>query len=138
MGLHTLFNVIRLFGKDFKNYFFIQAGIVDAGHFKGAEDIDKLKSHVERELDRYVLFMQNQGFYSKAFATFGIDVAEEISNTAAEIFDKYPNAIFFGGQIVFAQETILTKMLYNYTTFAVQRRLHQKGIPFIIMPVRVS
>jgi len=138
MGLHTLFNVIRLFGKDFKNYFFIQAGIVDAGHFKGAEDIDKLKSHVERELDRYVLFMQNQGFYSKGFATFGIDISEEISNTAAEIFDKYPNTIFFGGQIVFKQETILTKMMYNYTTFSVQRRLHQKGIPFIIMPVRVD
>ncbi|MCX5679621.1 MAG: APC family permease [Candidatus Omnitrophica bacterium] len=138
MGLHTLFNVIRLFGKDFKNYFFIQAGIVDAGHFKGAEDIDKLKSHVERELERYVLFMQNQGFYSKSFATFGIDISEEISSTAAEIFDKYPNAIFFGGQIVFAQETIFTKMMYNYTTFSVQRRLHQKGIPFIIMPVRVD
>lgn len=138
MGLHTLFNVIRLFGKDFKNYFFIQAGIVDAGHFKGAEDIDRLKSHVQRELDKYVLFMQNQGFYSKAFTTFGIDISEEISSTAAEIFEKYPNTIFFGGQIVFAQETILTKMMYNYTTFSVQRRLHQKGIPFIIMPVRVD
>lgn len=138
MGLHTLFNVIRLFGKDFKNYFFIEAGIVDAGHFKGAEDIDKLKSHVDRDLNRYVLFMQNQGFYSKAFSAFGIDISEEISKTASEIFDKYPNAIFFGGQIVFAHETILTKMMYNYTTFSVQRRLHQKGIPFLIMPVRVD
>jgi len=138
MGLHTLFNVIRLFGKDFKNYFFIQAGIIDAGHFKGSEDIDKLKAHVEKQLDRYVLFMQNQGFYSKGFATFGTETSEEITNTAAEIFDKYPNAIFFGGQIVFAQETILTKMMYNYTAFSVQRRLHQKGIPFIIMPVRVD
>ena len=138
MGLHTLFNVIRLFGKDFKNYFFIEAGIVDAGHFKGAEDIDKLKSHVERDLERYVVFMQNQGFYSKAFSAFGIDISEEISATASEIFDKYPNAIFFGGQIVFAHETILTKMMYNYTTFSVQRRLHQKGIPFLIMPVRVD
>lgn len=138
MGLHTLFNVIRLFGKDFKNYFFIQAGIVDAGHFKGIEDIDRLEAHVRRELDKYVLFMNNQGFYSKGFSAFGIDISEEISNTASEIFAKYPNAIFFGGQIVFAQETILTKMMYNYTTFSVQRRLHQKGIPFIIMPVRVD
>jgi amino acid transporter len=138
MGLHTLFNVIRLFGKDFKNYFFIQAGIVDAGHFKGVEEIDRLKAHVERELNRYVVFMQNQGFYSKGFATFGIDISEEISNTAATIFAEHPNAVFFGGQIVFAQETILTKMMYNYTTFSVQRRLHQKGIPFIIMPVRVD
>jgi hypothetical protein len=116
----------------------MQSGIVDAGHFKGAEEIDRLKDYVERGLNRYVLFMQNQGFYAKGFASFGIDVAEEISNTASEIFEKYPNEIFFGGQIVFSQETIATKMLYNYTTFSVQRRLHQKGIPFIIMPVRVD
>ena len=138
MGLHTLFNVMRLFGENFKNFFFIEAGIVDAGNFKGADEMEKLKKHVVRELDRYVLFMESQGFYAKAFSTFGIDVADEISNIACEIFEKYPKAVFFGGQIVFPEDTIFTKTLYNYTTFAVQRRLHHNGIPFIIMPIRVS
>lgn len=138
MGLHTLFNTIRLFGKDFKNYYFIQAGIVDAQNFKGASEIDKLKEHVDHELNRYVTFMHNQGYYSKAFSVVGADVVEEISNLAYQIFEATPNAVFFGGQIVFKQETIFTKMLYNYTTFAVQRRLHQAAIPFIIMPIRVE
>lgn len=138
MGLHTLFNVIRLFGENFKNFFFIEAGIVDTGNFKGVDEVEKLQHHVDHELNRYVVFMEKQGFYAKGFSACGTDIAEEISNLAYKIFDDYPNAIFFGGQIVFSQETIFTKMLYNYTTFAVQRRLHQKGIPFIIMPVRVS
>ena len=61
-----------------------------------------------------------------------------ISSLAQEVFREYPSSIFFGGRIVFREETILTRMLYNYVTFAVQRRLHQHGIPFVIVPVPVS
>ncbi len=137
MGLHTLFNVRRLFG-DIKNFVFIKSGIIDAGNFKGVDAIADLKKHCQEELDHYVAFMNNQGFYAEAVSAIGTDIAEEISSMAYEIFERYPNSVFFGGQIVFRQDTIFTKMLYNYTTFAVQRRLHSRGIPFIVMPVRVS
>ena len=137
MGLHTLFNVRRLFG-DIRNFVFIKAGIIDAGNFKGVDAIAELKAHVQDELDHYVSFMKVQGFYAEAFSTIGTEIADDISGMAYEIFERYPNSVFFGGQIVFPQDTIFTKMLYNYTTFAVQRRLHQNGIPFIVMPVRVS
>ena len=138
MGLHTLFNVVRLFGNDFKNFFFVEAGIVDAGNFKGVEEMERLEEHVKTELDHYVTFMQRQGFYSDSFCTTGIDVAEETSKMAYDIFEKYPQSVFFGGQIVFPEDTLLTKLLYNHTIFAVQRRLHRQGIPFIIMPIRVN
>ena len=137
MGLHTLFNVRRLFG-DIKNFVFIKAGIIDAGNFKGVDAIAELTAHVQDELDHYVAFMRREGFYAEAFSTIGTEVADDITNMASEIFERYPNSVFFGGQIVFPQDTIFTKMLYNYMTFAVQRRLHQRGIPFIVMPIRVS
>ena len=138
MGLHTLFNVVRVFGDNFKNFFFIEAGIVDAGNFKGVDAIDKLQTSVKDELNRYVDFMKKQGHYAEAFSAIGTDVVEEVCSLADRIFNLYPQSVFFGGQIVFAEDTLLTKMLYNYTTFAVQRRLHQQGIPFLVMPVRVS
>ena len=137
MGLHTLFNVRRLFG-DIDNFVFMTAGIIDAGNFKGADAITELKKHVQDELGHYVSFMKNQGFYAESYSTIGTEVAEDVSRMASEIFERYPNSVFFGGQIVFPQDTIFTKMLYNYTIWAVQRRLHQKGIPFIVMPIRVS
>jgi hypothetical protein len=138
VGLHTLLNVMRLFGGNFKNYFFIQSGIVDSEKFKGVAELGKLQEYVKTELDRYVHFMTSQGFYAEAFSTIGTDVAEEISSLARKIFELHPESIFFGGQIVFPTETIFTKLLYNYTSFAVQRRLHQQGIPFIVMPIRVG
>lgn len=138
MGLHTLFNVIRIFGDNFKNFFFIEAGIIDAGHFKGVDAIGRLEDHVTHELNKYVTFMKKQGFYAEGFSAIGTDVVGEINDLANKIFNIYPQTVFFGGQIVFAEDTLFTKMLYNYTTFAVQRRLHQQGIPFIVMPIRVS
>ena len=46
MGLHTLFNVVRLFGKDVRNVFFVQAGIIDADKFKGRDELDRLERDV--------------------------------------------------------------------------------------------
>lgn len=138
VGLHTLLNVQRLFGKNFKNFFFIQAGIVDSEKFKGVNDLEKLQDYVTKELNKYVAFMNQQGFYAQAFSTMGTDVAAEVVALAQKIFQVHPESIFFGGQIVFPEETIFTKTLYNYVSFAVQRRLHQAGIPFIIMPIKIG
>jgi hypothetical protein len=138
MGLHTLFNVVRLFGRGVRNFFFIQAGIVDAERFKGPDEIHRLESHVQESLSRYVDYVQSQGFYAKGLPLIGTDVVEEISALAGKVFSQYPNSIFFGGRIVFPEESLLTRVLYNYVTFAVQRRLHQLGIPFVIVPVPVS
>jgi amino acid transporter len=138
MGLHTLFGVIRLFGNNFRNFIFIHAGIIDAGNFKGAAEIEKMKEHINEGLERYIKYMRRQGFYAKGYAPVGTDIVDEISELSYKIFEQYPKSVFFGGQIVFPEETLFTRILYNYTTFAVQRRLHQHGIPFIVMPVKVG
>lgn len=138
LGLHTLFNILRLFKDNFKNFFFIQAGIMDAGNFKGAVEIERLKAHVQSEVNRYVSFMQSQGFCALGFSAIGIDVVEEVSALASEIYKKYPQAIFFGGEVVFPKDTFSTKMLYNHMTFAIQKKLYREGIPFLIMPIRVT
>ena len=138
MGLHTLFNVVRLFGKGVKNFFFIQAGIIDAETFKGKDELEGLEAHVKESLDKYVDYVRNQGFYARGYPLLATDVVDAVSSRALDIFREHPTSIFFGGRIVFKEETILTRMLYNYVTFAVQRRLHQSGIPFVIVPVPVS
>jgi hypothetical protein len=137
-GLHTLFNVRKVFGDSFRNWFFIQAGIVDADRFKGAEALEQLRTHVDADLSRYVRFLKAEGFYAQGFSAVGTDVSEEICGLARSLYEKYPSAVFFGGQIVFPEDTFLTRLLFNHTTFAVQRRLHQTGIPFLVMPVRVQ
>jgi hypothetical protein len=48
-----------------------------------------------------------------------------------------PDSTFFGGQLVFEQETYVTRLLHNFTVFGMQRELFRKGMPFFLLPIRV-
>jgi K+ transporter len=137
IGLHTLFGIIRLFGDVFKNFVFIQVGIVDVGNFKGVYEVDNLRQDTQKDLSRYVNFMQKQDFYAEGISLIGVDVIEEAGKIMPEISKRFPNVVIFGGQLVFPKETFLTRWLHNYTVFDMQRIFYRQGIPFIILPIRV-
>jgi len=137
MGLHTLFGVLRTFEGVFKNYVFVLVGAVDTGSFKGAEQIDQLKDHIKSEIDRYVLFMRRQGFCADGYSSIAVDVVDEIAQLAPKILEVYPQAVFFGGQLVFPEDPFLSRWLHNYTIFTIQKRLYQQGMLVVIMPIRV-
>ena len=136
LGLHTVFSIIRLFGGTFKNYAFVYISVVDAGNFVGQEEIDRLDEQAKAELDKYVEFMRKKGIYAESFTSMGTDIVEEITDLAPKIIERFPNAVFFGGQLTFGEETFLNRMLHNYIVFAVQRRLYSRGVPFVILPIR--
>jgi hypothetical protein len=137
IGLHTLFGVIRLFKGVFKNFIFVQVGVVDAGNFKGRYEVGRVEAEAKNDIIRYVRFMNKQGFYSEGFFEVGIDVVEEVSKIAPKVIEKFPNAVFFGGQLIFPQDSFAVRFLHNYTVFAMQKRLYRQGIPFVILPIRV-
>jgi len=137
MGLHTLLGVMRLFGGAFKNFVFVQVGIIDAGNFKGVTEVENLKDAVQRSVNRYIKFMNKNGYYAEGMGTVAVNVADEVTELAPGIIQKYPNAVFFGGQLIFEQDTVISKIFYNYTVFTLQKRLYREGIPFVILPIKV-
>ncbi len=137
LGLHTLFSIIRLFGGTFRNFVFIQVGVVDADTFRGSEEVARKEAEVKKDLDRYVNYMRCHGYYAAAYSSFGTDVVDEIARVTPEILERFPNAIFFGGQLVFPKTTFFSGVFHNYTIFAVQRRFCSEGIPVVILPIRV-
>jgi hypothetical protein len=138
LGLHTLFGAVRLFGGGFKKIIFVSIGIVDAGNFKGADELDRLREHVQAEGQRYVDFITARGGHAETVTSIGHDVLDEMEKCLPELTEKYPNAVFFSGQLVFERETIITRLLHNYTAFAIQRRLFLHGLPCAIVPMRVD
>lgn len=137
LGLHTTLSVVRLFNQVFKNFVFVEVGVVDAGVFKGTEAVQALRKEVDIELNRYVTFMQRHGYYAEGVSAIGTDVVTEVTKLAPQVLERFPQAIFFGGQLVFPEETILTRWLHNYTAFAMQRSFYYQGIPVVILPIRV-
>jgi amino acid transporter len=137
IGLHTLFGILRLFGGSFKNFIFLQVGVVDAGNFKGVQAVEHLESNVKNSVDHYVSFMKEQGYYAEGVYALGVDVVDEVTRMAPKVLERFPGAVFFGGQLIFPKDSFMLRMLHNYTVFSLQKRLYREGTPFVILPIRV-
>jgi hypothetical protein len=138
LGLHTLFSIFKLFSGAFKNFVFVQVGVVDAGNFKGASEVGKLEQKIKKDTHKYVKFITESGYNAEAYTVLGTDVSDEIEKITPVITEKYPNSVFFGSQIVFKKETFMTRLLHNQVVFTVQKKLYQMGIPFLILPIRLE
>lgn len=137
LGLHTLLNIRKVFGDTFRNFVFIHVGVIDAGNFKGESEMQHLKDTTSLEVEPYVDYIRSQGYFATGVQMLGNDIVEAVAELAPDLFDRYPNAVFFGGQVVFPDDTFVDRWLHNYVVFALQRRLYSKAIPFVIIPVRV-
>ena len=137
LGLHTVLGAARLFGGGFRKIIFVQIGIVDAGNFKGADEIERLREHVKREGERYVAFVRARGGEAEAVTAVGHEVMAELEGLLPDLVARHPQAVFFSGQLVFERETVFTRWLHNYTAFGLQRRLFLRGLPCAIVPIRV-
>jgi hypothetical protein len=138
LGLHTLLGAVRMFGGGFRKFVFVHIGVVDAGNFKGADEIERLRAHAAAECARYVDFVRQRGGEAAAVTAIGHEILAELEKLLPELTAQYPDAVFFGGQLVFERETFFTRLLHNYTAFALQRRLFLRGLPCAVVPIRIT
>ena len=137
LGLHTLLAVVRMFPKVYQNFVFVQVGVLDAGNFKGADEVENLRNYSQNEARRFVAYMSKRGFYSEAHIALGTDIVEEAAKLCDVIAEKFPQAQFFAGQLVFKDESMVTRWLHNHTVFELQRRLYHNGRVMLILPIQV-
>jgi amino acid transporter len=137
LGLHTLLAVMRMFPKVYQNFVFLQVGVLDAGNFKGAAEVENLREHSQHEGEHYVAYMKRHGFYAESRTALGTDIVDEAAKLCDEIAARFPQSQFFAGQLVFKDESLLTRWLHNHTVFELQRRLYQHGWPMLILPIQV-
>ncbi len=141
-GLHSLFAINKLIGfETFKNYVFIQVGNVNASNFRSTEEIDSLRDYLEKSVNTFALLMRKSGYYTETYTAIGADTIDEIIGLVPGIRKKFPNSVFFGGQIVFKSQGFMRKMvnnlLHNNILTNVQERLYDQGIAFVFLPLQV-
>ena len=137
LGMHTLLSVFRMFPNLYRNFIFAQVGVVDAGNFKGVDEVENLRQHVATEGGRYVKFVHSHGFAAESVQVLGTDVVEEATTLCDELGKRFPNVQIFAGQLVFKADSFLSRLLHNYTVFALQRRLYREGRSMLILPIQV-
>ncbi len=137
VGIHSILAIIRQFGNMFKNFVFLEIGIINAGLFKGDEDIIKLKENLKLDIQQYIDLVKKMGYHGDGFFSLGLEVVQEVEKMSDEISKKYPESMYFGGQLVFPKDTLLTRILHNHIVFAIQRRFFRTGREFIILPLKL-
>jgi len=137
IGIHTLNTILNQFGGLYKNFIFVQIGVVDAGNFKGAEEIENLSKKIESDVKRYVGYVQRKGYYGDGYYGFGTDIIQEVLVLVPQILVRFPKAMFFGGFLVFKEETMFSRFLHNHTVFALQQRLCLTNVPFVAIPIKI-
>ena len=137
-GVNMFLSLIRNFPGLYKNIIFVSIAEIDSGTFKGVEEVEALKTSVQESLLKYVSLAQRLGFSSDYRMDVGTDVVETSTHLCESIAEEFPKVMFFTAKLVFRHETIFHKVLHNETAFSVQRRLQWKGLPVVILPVRID
>ncbi|HEY1186139.1 MAG TPA: APC family permease, partial [Gemmata sp.] len=138
LGVRTFFEVFRMFPGTFDRCVFVLVGAVDAGSFKGTEELDRLRADTDEQARRFTDLCRRCGLEAEARTALGRDVSETIQALVAEVLARHPTAVVFGGQLSFQYETVWTRWLHNYIVFALQRAYCRRGVPFVIVPVSVD
>lgn len=135
VGLYSLFKILSKFKDVYKNFIFIQVGIVDADSFHHGDVVETITENIQQDLSKYVYLINQLGYNAEYRYAIGTDVAEEVLKIVPEITEKYHNTTFIGGQLVFNGTYRASRILHNFTIFSIQRRLYKLGLTTIIIPI---
>ncbi len=136
-GVHTLLSILRLFPNHFRNFVFLSVGEIDFDRFKGTHEVEKLRESVEADLLRYVALVGKWGYHGESRCGLGVDVVEESVKLCPPVIKEFPRAMFFAGQLLFEQPTLLTRLLHEQPGEELQRRLQFDGLAVFMVPIRV-
>jgi amino acid transporter len=138
LGLHTLLQIPRVFPHQFDQVVFIAAGVIDAGVFKGKDEVDALRGKIEGDLDKYVAYARaHLGWAADCDYAVGTEAVTELDHLCREVALRFPRSVFFAGKLIFQEESWYQRILHNETAAAVERRLQFAGLPMIVMPIRM-
>ena len=137
LGVHMVLSVQNLFPHQYKSYLFVSAGVIDSSHFKGADEIEALKTQTIQDLEKYVAFAHNLGFRAEYRYAIGREAVDEVIQLCEGVRREFPRSIFYLGQLVFENDKFYYRLLHNETAFAIQRRLQFAGLQAIVLPIRV-
>jgi amino acid transporter len=138
LGIHTILNIFKSFPGYFKNLVFVSVGIVDSGAFKGEGEVENLRVRTEEQAQKYVALARRLGFASTFRIAMGTDPVDEAEKLCVALTTEFPRVVFFAGKVIFQKEHWYSPLLHNQMAYSVQKRLQWRGVPMVILPVRVT
>lgn len=138
LGRHALMTLLRMFPGHFESVIFVSIAVVDSETFKGQEQMVELEKRTRAQLLQYELFARTLGLRAISAYSVGAEVAVEAEKMGTVLSREFPKALVVAGQLLFAEDTFVNRVLHNETAFLIQNRLQHVGVPMIVIPVRLG
>jgi amino acid transporter len=138
LGRHALLTLLRMFPGHFQGVVFVSVGVADSDVFKGTDAIPALEARTRKSLEEYERFATALGIPTTSVYSVGTEVAVEAEQLAAGLVQWYPKVMVVAGQVIFQEDTVWNRILHNQTALLIQRRLQQRGVPMIVLPVQID
>ena len=136
--MHTLFWVMRHFGRYFKNYVFLSVGQVNIENFQGEKELERMTQEVSKNLNYFTDYCHQHGLAAKSYSAYGPDVMEKLLELSMTARHEFPSHIFFAGQLSFEEDTWFKRLLHNGLAYNFQRKLHSEGEQILLLPMRLK
>jgi amino acid transporter len=137
LGIHTMFSILKLFPKRFKNVVFVEVGTIDSSQFKGLDAIHHLEETVKNDLEKYLDLGRRLGFHAEYRYALNVDRLEALEGLCGGVANEFRDTVFFVGKLVFERETWTSALLHSQTALSIQKSLLFNGYQAIVMPIRV-
>lgn len=138
LGRHALLSLLRMFPGHFGGVVFVSVAVVDSESFKGVDEVARLETRTREGLLSYERYAKTLGLGAASVLAIGTEVAVEIEKAAGALSERYPRALFVAGQLLFEEDSLWNRLLHNETALIVQQTLQRRGIPMIVVPVRLE
>lgn len=137
VAMHTLLAALTLFPNQFKNVVFLTVGEIDIEQFHGQEKVARMQVEIDTRLERFSNWCERRGLATATYRAYGTETVELLDQLAGEVLETFPNTVFFASKLLFANENFFTRLLHNATPLSLQRKLHNRGVPMVILPMKV-
>ena len=136
-GMHTLLATRKLFPEHFANYIFIRVGEVDSDTFRHAGELETLRQRVDDFLAQFVNYCHRRQLAATAYGGVAADAMAELTEVLDRALHEFPNSMVFASQLVFKNENFWIRLLHGQTPLIMQRRLQARGVPMLILPMKL-
>uniref|UniRef100_UPI003137E514 KUP/HAK/KT family potassium transporter n=1 Tax=Ferrovibrio terrae TaxID=2594003 RepID=UPI003137E514 len=137
VAMHTLLAALTLFPNQFKNVIFLTVGEIDTEQFHGQEKVARMQAEIDARLQRFSSWCARRGIATGSYVAYGTDTVQLLDQLAGEALKAYPNTVFFASKLLFHNDNVFTRLLHNTTALSLQRLLHLRGMPMVILPMKV-
>jgi amino acid transporter len=137
-AMHALLTIKRTFKDYYKNYVFVDVGVIDSFSMIGQNKIKQLKRSIHGDLDYLVEFCQSHNIPAMSRFDLTIDPVVKIGQVAKDLAKHFDNVAFFSSQLIFPGNNWVQKIIYNKTVSALQYEIYSLGYNMMILPVKVK